>query len=815
MGQRYRKWAWSVLLIVASCHAEKPKPSPPTCTPKAGADACLTCCRSNHTEGVNKATSLATACLCRPEVCADACADSYCSLGLAADPTPACAACMKAAYEEGQPCNEVEDTCENTNKDCAAMEDCVKDCIGAAANHHLNAGEKVTFTSSGISPVSPWNGKVVLQAFWWDFWNDNYPNAWWDYLAALAPRLRALGIDAIWIPPGVKNKGQNSVGYSPFDPYDLGDKWQRGSVGTRAGTKDQFLRMVAVMHANGIDVIEDIVLNHLDGAGSNTGAGGQDPAAWDDFTTGRYKNFRYVSYATPAKDESEADYFGRQGRWPKNWQNFHPNPGHNTHEGDWASPWFGPDVCYQSGAFGESSNAGTGKAFQTANYMRDASRVWLVWFKKQTGVDGFRFDAVKHFEPEVIDDLLYNTQFNAGWASGGGQMFAVSEFVGDAGQIDGWANSVQNRSGTFDFALRQGLKDMISAGGGYNLGDLPGKQQGNRTRTVPYVNSHDTLRPKRDPKNGGNYAGWDDGQELGGHIDPFDPRLLAAYAVAIAVDGAPMVNFEDLFDIGGTGKAWSHDPTDAKQLPVRDGVANLIWSSRMLAFKWAPYKVRWQAADLLVIERSGKALVGVNDHWTAWQDAWVQTDFSQGTKLHDYSGANTGDIWVQNDSKAHLYVPPCNGSNVRRCYAVWGPAGIAGQFAPPPRPTTQEWDLANDLGDSHANSLRQGGALPDKSTDWRLAGHVFGDAGKPLTAELFPTVATLPLEIAVFDGSKSVAGAKGKGALKATMTPAKAGWLTLKVRNDAKTNAGQRVFVKATYQAPAVLDPKANLPPAP
>ena len=34
--------------------------------------------------------------------------------------------------------------------------------------------------------------------------------------------------------------------------------------------------MVAVMKANGIDVIQDVVLNHITGAGSQNGSGGQD-----------------------------------------------------------------------------------------------------------------------------------------------------------------------------------------------------------------------------------------------------------------------------------------------------------------------------------------------------------------------------------------------------------------------------------------------------------------------------------------------------------------------------------------------------------
>ena len=93
---------------------------------------------------------------------------------------------------------------------------------------------------------------------------------WANYLTELAPRLKTLGIDAVWIPPTIKNTGTNSVGYAPFDHYDLGDKWQKGNVKTRMGDKDELLRMMAVFKANGIDVIQDVVLNHVVGAGTKT-----------------------------------------------------------------------------------------------------------------------------------------------------------------------------------------------------------------------------------------------------------------------------------------------------------------------------------------------------------------------------------------------------------------------------------------------------------------------------------------------------------------------------------------------------------------
>lgn len=661
---------------------------------------------------------------------------------------------------------------------------------------------------------NPWNGKVVLQGFWWDYWNNNYPNAWADYLTELSPRLRDLGIDMVWIPPTSKNGGTNSNGYSPFDHYDLGDKYQKGSTTTRFGNKDQFLRMVAVMKANGLGVVQDIVLNHIDNAGSASGQGGQDPAAWDDYSTSRYKNFRYVSYNTPASAETAANYLARNGRFSKNWQNFHPNSAHNSVSGDWNAVYWGPDLCYYDGATGLSSNA-TYNPAQSSQYIRVGMRNWLIWLKKQTGVDGFRIDAVKHFPHWAMEDFLYNLQVNAGWASGGSQMFAVGEWVGSKGELDSWANNVQNRAGTFDFSLRQALKDMVSAGGSYDLGSIPGAQQNNRTRTVPFVNNHDTFRPIKNAS--GNYIGWDSGNELGGgHIDPFDPRLAVSYAIMMAVDGSPQVFFEDLFNVGSTGKRLTHKPTNTTDLPVRDDIANIIWAHQKLNFKQGAYKVRWQSQDALVIERSNRAIIAVNDNWSTWQTVTIQTDFGPNRQLHDYSGANSGSVWTNSNGQVTLWIPPCDGSNIRRGYAIWGPAGITGGFSPGVNSVTQEWELSDDLGDSHASSLKQGGSLPAASTALRTAGRIFVESGKTITANLFPSVTTRSHVLNIYNNAGSIVRTvTGTGTLTATYVAPATGYYTLRARHNSSSSAPKEtVWIKATYTAPRTVTvasfPKVN-----
>ena len=668
-----------------------------------------------------------------------------------------------------------------------------------------------SFLSVDFVVANPWNGRVVLQGFWWDYWNNNYPNNWATYLADLAPRLREIGIDYVWIPPTVKNHSTSSNGYVPFDNYDLGDKYQKGSTSTRFGNKDEFLRSVAVLHANGIRVIQDVVWNHLANAGSNTGAGGQDPEAWND----QWKNFRYVCYATPVTDESEADYFSRRGRFPKNWQNFHPNPDHNQNNDDWTGEFWGPDICYYQGAYGQSSNC-TYNPVQEADYMRNGMRTWNIWMKKQTDVDGFRIDAAKHFPYWATKDFLWNLEHSAGWASGGDSMWAVGEYVGSKSEMDTWVDNVNNSDGfsdvvgTLDFSLRQALHDMVYALGSYDMGTIPSAQQERRSRTVPFVNTHDTFRPILDEN--GNYTGWDTDNELaGGHIDPYEPRVQVAYAIAFAVDGSPSVYFEDLFDIGANGNRWNHHPDNPDELPMRDYLVNLIWCHQKLNFKDGAYKVRWQAQDLLIIERSAHAIIGTNDNWDTWQSATISTDFAPGTVLKDYSSANSGTITVDANQQVTIWVPPCDGSNVRRGYCVWGPDGIDGGFNPAPRPTTQEWEMADDLGDSHEYSLQEGGRLPAYSTALRKIGKIWSEAGRQITLEVYPEVDTLSYTLRVYnDQNQQLASFTHTGSGTFYYTPSVQEWLTLKIRNTGSDSPGQKCWVKATYYGPQVLNSGAS-----
>lgn len=751
--------------------------------------------------------------------------------------------------------------------------------------------------------------KVIFQAFWWDYWNNNFRFKWADYLTELAPRLKALGVDAVWIPPNLKNDGPGSVGYSPFDHYDIGDKFQKGetlsdTVRTRSGTKDELLRMIAVMHANGIEVIQDVVLNHMSGAGNRGGGGGRDFTSasqpFNDGSTNYFKNFRYISYGTPHLDTSAADYWTRTGRWHKNLHNFYPNQGPNgVNTNEINTVYFGPDMAYESNSIGQSTNIPTSGSVtiqgvtkpyfnptQSANHMFDGARNWLMWYKKQTGGDGWRWDAVKHFGFNLQRDASFATKYSLGAsANGGTTMLNIGEWVGTRGDVDYYASQMINTgtagagaptneqlAGGFDFGLRAygstgsngAIYPMVLGNGNFDMATIPGLQQTEFYRyqdypggvrihkTIPFVNSHDTYRPRFSMTGNftaglGNSAGWDESQELGGngkHIDPREPRFAAANAIIAAIDGNPCFYIEDVFDIFTQNKRWTHLPTSETDLPLRGDVANIMQAHQALNFKAGDYGVptaqtggsapsftTGNSSDHIVFERTGKALIGVTDAFTSTNNnasdqlVWVtvNTAWTPGTVLYDYSGAHgvTGRT-IQNDRRFQVATAP-NGHFIPGAfghgYSIWAPypSGTpatvqdlynvlnnynqTGNTA-----TTQEWEMADDLGDSHCASLGQGGHLPANSTNQRVAGKIFVQGGTQVTinATLENAGNQCIIQLLNLDGNGgSSTLTSGNSAVFSIATT---GWYTVKIRQANAMQARQKAWIRVIYTAPTVVN---------
>ena len=95
-------------------------------------------------------------------------------------------------------------------------------------------------------------GEAMLQLF----------NVSWTDVSKKMPEIAEAGYDALWLPPPAKGSSVYSIGYDLFDPYDLGDLNQSGTVATHWGTKAQLQEMVRTAHRFGIRVYFDNVMNY-------------------------------------------------------------------------------------------------------------------------------------------------------------------------------------------------------------------------------------------------------------------------------------------------------------------------------------------------------------------------------------------------------------------------------------------------------------------------------------------------------------------------------------------------------------------------
>ncbi len=188
---------------------------------------------------------------------------------------------------------------------------------------------------------------VIMQAFYWDCPNDQSIN-WWEYIKSFMPSIAKQGFTAIWLPPACKAYPAKSMGYGPYDYYDLGEFNQKGSVNTWFGSKQQLEELISTIHSNNMQVYADLVINH------NSGADKQEKNPID----GR---LRWTKF-TPAS-----------GKFNRDWSCFHP-----CYYEMWDNQTFGdmPDLCHRNPLV----------YTELIQYAK--------WLLDEIGFDGFRYDFV-------------------------------------------------------------------------------------------------------------------------------------------------------------------------------------------------------------------------------------------------------------------------------------------------------------------------------------------------------------------------------------------------------------------------------------
>ncbi|MGC3998512.1 MAG: DUF1939 domain-containing protein [Anaeromyxobacter sp.] len=297
-----------------------------------------------------------------------------------------------------------------------------------------------------IPMASSASGKsgVMMQGFYWDV---PAGGTWYNTMKGKAGELANMaggyGVDVIWFPPVSKaDNGCYSMGYDPFDYYDVGQYNQKGCTETRFGSQAELKSAIATFKGYGIASMADIVLNHRSGGASE----------WNQWANANtWTNFDGVASG--------------KNKWHAS--SFHPN-------------------AY------EASDSGTFGGFPDVNMNNSPAygdtKTWMNWLKdaNNAGFTQWRFDYVKGIWPWVVKDMKAAT----------GGAFSVGEYWdSNTGTLDWWANAAN--ASAFDFASYYTLRDICTntGGGGYlpNLVD-PSKSFAakNPYRAVTFVGNHDT-----------------------------------------------------------------------------------------------------------------------------------------------------------------------------------------------------------------------------------------------------------------------------------------------------------------------------------
>jgi alpha-amylase len=242
---------------------------------------------------------------------------------------------------------------------------------------------------------------VMMQYF---HWYNSDDGQLWNELAKSAEDLAKVGVTALWLPPAYKGTGGGmDVGYGVYDLFDLGEFDQKGSVRTKYGTKDEYLSAIKAAQAVGIKIYADAVFNHKLGADEEEEAQATpfDPDNRN-AAIGEYQTIKaWTHFTFPGRGDKYSSM-----KW--HWWHFDAID-YNAYNSEENAIYllkgkdFDRNVDLEKGNF--DYLMGCDLDMEHPEVMGEL-QYWGEWYLDTTGVDGFRFDAVKHVSAEFFQQWL-------------------------------------------------------------------------------------------------------------------------------------------------------------------------------------------------------------------------------------------------------------------------------------------------------------------------------------------------------------------------------------------------------------------------
>ncbi|MFC6267189.1 alpha-amylase [Frigoriflavimonas asaccharolytica] len=373
---------------------------------------------------------------------------------------------------------------------------------------------------------------TMLQFFHW-YTEGN--STLYDEIKNSATHLKELGIDNVWFPPATKgNGGESTVGYDPYDLFDLGEFDQKGSIPTKYGSKEQYLSAIKSLKDKQIKVIVDIVLNHK--------AGGETTEKFQVVKVDPENREKPISDVMEIESYTKFDFEARNNKYSDFKWNFTCFSGVDYAEGqqdgifrivnDYGDGWDtmidGEKGNYDFLMFNDIEHRNP--------FVREELNHWGKWYQETTDFDGVRLDAVKHISFDFYKEWLTTLRSNAGR-----NIFAVGEYwaPGNLPLLQKYLEYTEGCMSLFDSSLQHNFHVASKEGNSYDLRQIFAETLtlADPLHSVSLVDNHDT-QPL---------------QDLEAPVEPWFKPL--AYAlILLRENGFPCLFYPDLFGAKYTDK---------------------------------------------------------------------------------------------------------------------------------------------------------------------------------------------------------------------------------------------------------------------
>ena len=366
-----------------------------------------------------------------------------------------------------------------------------------------------------------------MQYFEWNLPNDG---KLWTQLKEDAHHLHEAGVTSVWIPPAYKADEQRDEGYAVYDLYDLGEFDQKGTVRTKYGTRRELEEAIAALHAEGISVYIDTVMNQKTGADYTERfmACEVDPDDRRRLVGGPVEVEGWTGYSFPGRGDTYSDF---------KWHWYHFTGTDQVYEPGKRAIYLiqGEGKAWSEGVDGENGNYDflifNDVDFDHPDVAAEMKR-WGAWITETLHADGMRLDALKHIKNTFIGEFIRTLREQRGE-----EFYAVGEYwSGDFASLDAYLEAVGHQIDLFDAPLHFRLFEASQRGRDYDLRTLLDDTLVRRypTLAVTFVDNHDSQH----------------GSSLASQIESwFKP--LAYGLILLMKEGYPCIFYGDYYSTAG------------------------------------------------------------------------------------------------------------------------------------------------------------------------------------------------------------------------------------------------------------------------